>query len=170
LVDVLFKNPRQEKVYVASLPTSSHFRASAGGRDLFEIARLHGAAVNATANVRLADGTELRGIEVVPAYLPYQPTEHDRRIVRATIAALGAEEHCYRSWQARLPPPLQEMVPDWWGIDCRLLSGLELPPLKELAWRIAQKDPPLGKLSQQMIADALRRFGMRIPKSRPRVG
>jgi hypothetical protein len=121
-----------------------------------------------TGNVQLADGTDLSAVEIVPMHLPYDPTEHEWRIIHAVIAALGAEERCYRSWRARVPAPLQDMVPDRRAIDCSKLSGLDLPPLKELALRLAEKDPTLGKLSQQKIADALRRFGMRIPQPRPR--
>ena len=81
----------------------------------------------------------------------------------------GAEDRCYRSLREGLLPPLQAMVPDLRFIDCSRLSGLERPPLKELADQIAEKDWTLRKLSQQKIADALRAFGMRVPKSRPRV-
>jgi hypothetical protein len=172
LVDVLLEASRGKKVYVASLPTSAHFCASsdgAGRGDLFEIARLHDAIVDTDGNVRLVDGTHLHAVEVVPSYLPYNPTQQEWRIVRAAIAALGAEERCYRCLRNDLPIEECDMAPDWRGIDCSKLAGLELPPLKDLAWRIAKKDPTLGELSQQKIADALRRFGMRIPKPRPRV-
>ena len=172
LVDVLFEDPRGEKVYVVSLPSSARFRASSGGaarRDLFEIDRLHDAVVDADCNVRLADGTDLRAVEVVPTYMPHDPTEQEWRIVYAAVAAFGAEERCYRNVRKELSPTGQEMVPDLWVFDCSKLSGLDLPPLRELAAGIAEKDPTLGKLSQQKIADALRRFGMRIPQRRPRV-
>jgi hypothetical protein len=172
LVDVLFEEPRGEKVYVVSLPTSSQFYALSSGaarRDLFEIARLHDAIVGAAGNVRLADGTDLRAVEVVRTFLPHDPTEQEWRIIHAVVAALGVEERCYRSVRRDFPPGEQDMIPDLRGIDCSKLTGLELPSLKELAWQIAQKDSSLGKLSQQKIADALRRFGARIPDSRPRV-
>jgi hypothetical protein len=172
LVDVLFEDPRREKVYVVSLPTAARFRASSredARRDLFELVRLHGAVVNADGAVRLADGTDLHAVEVVPTFLPYDPTEHEWRIIHAVIAALGAEERCYRNLRRDFSPAEQDMVPDWRAIDCSKLSELKLPLLKVLAGQIAQKDPTLGELSQQKIADALRRFGVRIPKSRPRV-
>jgi hypothetical protein len=169
LVDVLFENRVEQKVYVVSLRTCARIRASRGAarRYLFEIDRLDGAVVDAAGNVRLGDGTQLRAVEVVPIHLPFHPTVHDWRIVHAAIAALRAEERCYRNLQKDLPRAEQGMVPDWRAIDCSKLSGLELPPLKELALCIAEKDPTLGELSQQTIANALRRFGMRIPKLRP---
>jgi hypothetical protein len=148
LTDVLFENPVEEKVYIVSLRTSARFRASLGSsrRHLFEIARLHGAVVESAGNVRLGDGTELRAVEVVPTHLPYDPTGHDWRIVHAAITALQAEERCYRDLRKDFPRSEQYMVPDWRAIDCSKLSGLDLPPLRELALRIAEIDPNPGQI------------------------
>jgi hypothetical protein len=172
LVYVVFNAPSREKVFIVSLPTSAQCRAICQGssrRDYFEIDRLHGAVVDAKANVRLPDGTKLRAVDVVPTRLPYNPTELDWRIVHYTISMIGAEERCYRSLREGLPPQLQGMVPDRRFLDCSRLPGLELPPLKEIVGRIAEKDWTLRKLSPQKIADSLRTFGMRVPKPRPRV-
>jgi hypothetical protein len=62
----------------------------------------------------------------------------------------------------------EEMIPEIRFINCGALEGLELPSLKYLAAQIGKKDPTLKRLSHQKIADALRKFGMRIPASRPR--
>src|SRR5262249_37607383 len=118
--------------------------------------------------VALTNGAELRAVELVPALLPRNPSELDWRIVHHTVAIIGAEERCYRSLGKGLRRPLRDMVPDARFLDCQQLSGLDLPPLKVLALDIAARDPTLKRLSQQKIADALRKFGIRIPRPRPR--
>jgi hypothetical protein len=171
LVDVMFTDLVRDKIYIVSLPSSARFRAFCSGasrRDHFEISRLDGAVVKGSGAVLLTDGVNLHAVEVIPTHLPYEPTELDWRIVCSTIAIIGAEERCYRSLRTGLPFPQRDMVPDWRAIDCSRLFGLELPPLKRLAHDIREKDWTLRKLSDQAIADALRKFGMRVPKSRPR--
>jgi hypothetical protein len=171
LVDVVFEDPASEIVWIASLPTSERFRGVREGAsqpDVFEIARLYGAIVSARGSVRLDDETILRAVEVIPSRLPYEPTELDWRIVHATIAVIHAEDLCYRSLRAGLPADLQAGVPDIRFLDCAKLPGLELPPLKMVASLIAELDPTLERVSQQKIADALKLFGMRLPKPRPR--
>jgi hypothetical protein len=54
-------------------------------------------------------------------------------------------------------------------LDCSKLSGLKLPSLKRIARAIGRKDWTLRNLSHQKIADALRMFGIRVPRARPRV-
>jgi hypothetical protein len=172
LVDVCFNAPLREKACRVSLPTSGAFRAICEGsarRDDFEIARLDGAVVGADATVLLSDGTRLRAVEVLPAPLPYEPTGLDRRIVHHAISSAGAEQRCYRSLREGLPPAQQDMVPDLRFLDCSRVSGLDLPPLKVIAIDVQAADWTLRKLSQQKVADALRQFGMRRPKPRPRV-
>ena len=60
------------------------------------------------------------------------------------------------------------MVADLRIVDCRTFGGLTLPQLKVLSSRIKERDPILRMLSTQQVADALRKFGIRIPVSRPR--
>lgn len=172
LVNLFFEIPPGEEVCIVSLPTSAEFQGRRSGSpegDRFDIARLDGAVADGRGGVRLNDGTMLRAVEVIPAYLPEEPSELDWRIVHHTISIIGAEERCYRRLGAELPVPYRDMVSDIRFLDCSRLSELKLPPLKEIAWKIAVRDPTLEKLSQQKIADALRRFGMRLPTPRPRV-
>jgi hypothetical protein len=172
LVDVLFDVPFREEVSIVSLPTSARFRAIFEGSsrpDYFEISRLDGAIVGTEANVLLTDGTKRRAVEVIPTRLPINPTELDWRIVHHTISIIGAEDRCYRNLREGLPPHLQDMIPDRRFIDCSRLSGLDLPPLKVIASLIAERDKTLCKLSPQTVADALRKFGMRLPSPRPRL-
>jgi hypothetical protein len=172
LVGVLFEVPFREKVYIVSLPTSAQFRGTCHGasrQDCFEISRLDGAVVGADATVVLRDGITLHAVEVIPTRILSDPTELDRRIVHFTISMIGAEDRCYWSLRAHLPLALQDTVPDLRRLDCSKLHGLDIPPLKEIAFQIAQKDKTLRKLSPQKIADALRKFGIRVPKPRPRL-
>jgi hypothetical protein len=172
LVDVWFKAPVGDKISIVSLPTSAQFRAirrGASQRDCFEIFRLDGAVVDADANVLLKEGGTLSAVEAIPTLLLNQPTELDWRIVRLTVSMIGAENDCYRSLRTGVPQPQQDMVPDLRFLDCSKVYGLDVPPLKEIAYYIAKNDRALRKLSHQKIADALRKFGMRVPKPRPRV-
>jgi hypothetical protein len=172
LVDIVFDAPRQEKASIVSLPTSGRFRCideASSARQSFEIARLDGAAVDAKANVLLADGSNLRAVEVIPARLPYEPSELDWLILHHVIAMTGAGEHCYRSLREGLPPHLAEMVPDIRAIDFARLYArpMNLPPLGKIVRYIGRRDPRL-KASRRKIADALRTFGLRVPRPRPR--
>jgi hypothetical protein len=170
LVDVQF--PVRDKVFIVSLPTSAQFRANCGGasqRGCFEIDRLDGAVVAFDGNVRLKDGATLSAVEVIPTRVLHDPTELDWRIVQLAVAMIGAENDCYRSLRTGVPQPQQDMVPDVRRLDCSKLSGLDLPPLKEIAIYIGERNRTLRKLAPQKIADALRKFGMRVPKPRPRV-
>ena len=62
-----------------------------------------------------------------------------------------------------MPAEFREMVPDVRVLDCNKLSGLDIPSLEAIAAYIAERDRTLRRLSLQKIADALRRFGMRVP-------
>jgi hypothetical protein len=174
LPNVFFSSDALGKTLVVSLATSAQFNAKRRGEAdarLFGIFELDRAKVNNNGSVRLLDGTVLRAVDVIPANLPLKPSELDWLIVHHVIWIMGAEDRCYRSLREHAKPKCldlpEEIVPAVRVIDCRALRGLELPSLKYLAWQIAKKHPTL-KLSEQKIADALRKFGMRIPLSRPR--
>jgi hypothetical protein len=114
LFDLEFATPPQDKTYLVSLPSSARFHAARTGAsrpDRFDIARLDRAVVDGIGKVVLADGTNLRAVEVIPAYLPLEPSELDRRIVRHTISMIGAEQRCYRRLGDGLPARFQDMVP-----------------------------------------------------------
>lgn len=170
VVQLVFESPVLERSFVVSLPSSKHFRAVRRGsaaHEQFDIFRLDGAVVDGAGTVRLSDGEAIRAVEVIPAGLPDVPTGLDWQIVECVISLIEAEEFCYRSLRDGVAPELREHVPDVQGIDCSTLSGLEVPYLKEIAGALADQEPPLI-VSEQKIADALRKFGIRIPKTRPR--
>ena len=170
LVQIIFDRQIGDKAYVVSLPTSKQFKAyrtNARQRGCFDIAELHGAVVDGSGKVLLANGIALRAVEVVPARLPLEPTELDWRIIHHTLAIIEAD-HCYRHFGYGLPSRLQEMAADIRVLDCRAFRGLTLPPLKVVTSFIRERDPTLQKLSEQQIADSLRKFGIRTPTPRPR--
>ena len=170
LVDIEFEGPCSEKSYLVSLATSAKFRAlcqDSSQREHFEISLLDGAIVDRVGSVTLEDGTVLKAVEVLPANLPYEPSEIDWRIVWHTIVIVGAEERCFRSWPEGLPPS-QTTDPSTLRIDCSKVYDLTIPPLKVLHHDLGLKDPELGALSQQQISDSLAKFGMRPIRARPR--
>jgi hypothetical protein len=175
LTNVSFNNDALDKTLVVSLATSAQFNAKRQGESAartFSIFELDGATVANDGSVRLSDGTILRAVEVIPANLPLKPSELDWRIVRHVIRIIGAEGRCYRSLREHAKPRCldlpHDIIPDIRFIDCSALKGLELPSVKSLVAQIAKIDPALKNLSRQTIANALCKFGMRIPASRPR--
>jgi hypothetical protein len=174
LINVLFSSQALGTTLVVSLATSAQFNAKRQGEAdarLFSIFELDGAKVANDGSVRLSDGTILRAVEVIPANLPLKPSELDWRIVRHVISIIGAEDRCYRSLREHAKPSCldlpEDIIPDIRFIDCSALKGLELPSVKSLVAQIAKIDPALKNLSRQTIANALCKFGMRIPASRP---
>jgi hypothetical protein len=175
LTNVLFSSHALGTTLVVSLATSAQFKAKRQGEAeprLFSIFELDGANADSNGSVRLSEGSVLRAVEIIPANLPLKPSELDWLIVHHVIWIIGAETRCYRSLREHAKPRCldlpEDIVPEIKFIDCSALKGLELPPLKYLAREIGKKHPALKKLSHQKIADALRTFGMRIPRSRPR--
>jgi hypothetical protein len=156
---------------IVSLPASTTFRARSGTgsqRKVFEISRLGGAEVCSDGAVQLADGTRLRGVEVIPTHLPYKPSQVDERIIHNVIS-LTKSYHCYRSMREGLPGDWQHLVPDLHALDYGRVRTIKAPPLKVIQAYIAENDPEL-KVSNQKIADALAMCGVRIPGRRPRAG
>jgi hypothetical protein len=165
LVNVVFP----ELGCIVSLPTSAQFRARSAQTSEyqeFEISRLDGAEVDSEASVLLADGIPLRAVEVLPTHLPYKPSELDERILRLVISLTGSE-YCYRSIREGLPEHRQHQVPDVRGLDYSRVRKIQAPPLKVIRGFIEDQHPDL-KVSNQKIADALARFGIRVPRPRPR--
>jgi hypothetical protein len=168
LVLVSFESAIHQKSFLVSLPTASSFRAKLEGAPKsqeFEIARLGGATINSRGQVQLSDGAQIRGVEIIPALLPYDITPLDRAIIRQTIATLGIEEQCRYDPGGRLPEA--EFNPFDYAIDCSKLSGHPPPRLKAVQARIEDHESGFETVSLQKIANTLRKFGMRIPASRP---
>lgn len=165
LVDLHYHNPTSDTVNCVFLPTSTHFSAMPDGFPVcrrFEIVRLNRARVDGLGRVQLEDQSKLRALEVEPAHLPVEPSDLDWRIVHLTLELIGARE-CYRSLREGLPVDQYHLVPDERFLDIARLSGLALPPLREISAFIAGK---YKKVSGQQIANSLRKFGIRHPQAR----
>jgi hypothetical protein len=167
LVAVFFDS-LDERTFIVSLPTSSEFRAKRPGHskaDIFDIFELDDAIVDGNFAIQLRDGTVLRAVEVVPALLPHIVTETDLSIVHQTIELVGAKDET----RYRFPADLKLLAD---GLDCGTLPSLQdrIPLLKQIKAHIEDHEPSLKGISEQQISDSLRKFGMRIPKKRPRQG
>ena len=162
LVDVVFP----ELGCRVSLPTSARFSArpqTKPGRREFDVSRLRDASVTSDGSVMLSDGTRLHAVEVIPTHLPYHPSELDERILGAVIVMTKAD--CFRNLRDDVPERYRDQIPDWWVLDYGRVPKIQAPPLKVIQGYIADKDPDL-KVSLQKISDALKMFGIRIPRRR----
>lgn len=159
-------------VFVASLPSSTEFRAlrqSASRHQRFEIGALDCATVDASGVVRLIDGTILRSVEIVPAHLPYEPSELDWRIICHLISMHNAKDRCAPRWRDKAPIEIRDMTPPYLrSFDCSEIAKLKAPPLKVLASYIADHDTEHPTPSMQKISDALATFGVRMRARRRR--
>jgi hypothetical protein len=156
---------------IVSLPAAAQFRARAPTStqyQTFEISRLDDAEVCPDGSVVLVDGTRLRAVEVIPTYLPYDPSELDNRILRHVID-LTQSDFCYRFIREGLPEHLQHQVHDDRALDYARVRRIQAPALKVIRAYIQDREPAL-KVSNQKIADALASCGVRIPRSRRRTG
>jgi hypothetical protein len=170
LVQIVFDCPVNDKAYVVSLPTSKQFRARRPNTSEYErldIAQLHEATLDGTGNVRLTDGATLRAVEVLPARLPLAPSTLDWLILYHTIRFVGAEEQSSQSLRDAFNDPPIDMIPNLFWIDCGKLTGLAIPKLDSITAYITSIERTLV-VSQQKIADTLRKFGVRFPQPRPR--
>jgi hypothetical protein len=178
LVEVLFEAPWVDTIYRVPLRTAARFfgRLKNAGKDSgkkvnHDIIRLNRAKVDSRGTVTLADGTVLFAVEVSTAPEMTHPTELDWRIVHASLKVIPGGEHCYQSPAEGAPFAIPEVVANERVLDCHSLRFLRPPPLKDIIAGVRRADPSLTKekASNQKIADALRKFGLRVPTPRPRV-
>jgi hypothetical protein len=152
-----------------SLPASWWFTAlpeKSSQRHRFEISCLDGAKVGADGSVVLTDGRRLRGVEVVPTHMPYELSLAEERILWNVIRFTESYE-CYRNLRDDLPHYLQRGVPELKVLDYSRLHSIPRRPLKAIKAYIEIHDPELS-VSNQKIADALAKCGVRVPRRRPR--
>ena len=172
-VHAVFENLARDVTYFVWLPSASKCKAQRDGRseyEMFAIFDLDAAVINSDGTVLLSDHRRLRAVEVVPEFLPYELTDLEWRILHHTIQYMGIEDRVYRSHWEGLDTHLQEGLPVSRGLDFSRLVGLDVPFLKQIQGYIADKDDPSARMpSPETIAATLKKCGMRIPASRPRI-
>jgi hypothetical protein len=152
-----------------SLPASwwfTEFTERSSRRHRFEILCLDQAKVGPEGSVVLTDGRRLRGVEMVPTHMPYELSRVEKRILQNVIK-LTESDGCYRNLREDLPEHLQPGIPDLWVLDFGRLHTIPRRSLKEIKSHIEDDDPEL-RVSNQKIADALAKCGVRVPRRRPR--
>jgi len=170
LLDIVFY-AQVDIAFIVSLPTSTTFRGKQLGSstyDELDTIQLNAATLDSSGDVLLTDGTRLRAVEVVPAKLPYEISELEKRLVDHVIAMLGAEDLCYRHPGASVFPELAKLARERKLIDCSTLSGLTIPALKRIHWDFMQHNSDVESLSMQTLSNALSKYGMHRPIRRPR--
>jgi hypothetical protein len=152
-----------------SLPASwwfTEFTERSSRRHRFEILCLDQAKVGPEGSVVLTDGRRLRGVEMVPTHMPYELSRVEKRILQNVIK-LTESDGCYRNLREDLPEHLQPGIPDLWVLDFGRLHTIPGRKLKAIKVYIEKHDPEL-RVSNQKIADALAKCGVRVPRRRPR--
>lgn len=165
-------SPVSELAFAALLAPAGHCWATdpaSGKRETYDMHLLHAAIIDHEGRATLSNGATLRAIEVASSRIP-EPSALDWQILKAFIAARGAEDQCYRSVIEGLAPNLAARVPHLAKIrriDCSRLSELEPRLLKLDLYDVQQMDPSL-QISEEKLAQTLAVFGIRIRKPRRR--
>lgn len=163
IVLVVSKASSLDHIRGVALPTSHGFRGRRlGGEatETFAIPLLDRATVDKNGIVTLADSTCLSAVNVIPAPLPWELTDLEKRIVYWTIKFIGqeAEAACFLYGP---PSPTLE------GLDYAQLPKLDVPKLEAIVRYIEINDSELP-VCRQTVANALGRSGMRAPLDRRR--
>jgi hypothetical protein len=163
-VQVMFKSDAADQTDMVGLPAAEYVRArthESSSAEPLSIFLLQNARVNGAGAVTLADGRSLRAAEILPAPMPYRPSELDWQIIRYVVDIQNAPATFCRDLAYGLPPELEYAIPRSEAIDCSGLRQLAVPRLKEIAQCFA--DHGLKSPSLQKIAGALRQFGLSDP-------
>jgi hypothetical protein len=165
---IVFPRLRTSETFLVWLPTSSRFAARATDHTRirkYNTPDLNDASVDYCGNAALLNGMQLRAIEIVPAPLPYEFSELDRRIVMSTIYFMKIEGVVFRTLGEELDPETRASIPTIRAIDFRRLrqhlGELTLPCLKQLQGFMADSDEFIKTPSQQKISSTLLKCGMR---------
>jgi hypothetical protein len=161
---IVFPRLRTSETFLVWLPTSSRFAARATDHTRirkYNTPDLNDASVDYYGNAALLNGMQLRAIEIVPAPLPYEFSELDRRIVMSTIYFMKIEDVVFRTLGEELDPETRASLPTIRAIDFRRLGRLALPYLKQLQGFMADSYGLSETPSLQKISSTLLKCGMR---------
>jgi len=157
--------------FLVWLPVCSRFKATySNQRSICQssIFDLNDATVDFNGNVFLTSGTCLRGVEVIPASLPYELSDLERRILWCTIQFMKIEDKVVRTLGEELEPELRQGMPTIRRVDFQRLNGFVLPSLESIRSFILENEPGLRSVSLEKISDTLSKCGMRpVVRRRP---
>jgi hypothetical protein len=177
LVSVIFERAAAVGFVVPLRTAKAFFAVDMDGsrKRLFEMELLDGATTNASGVVSLANGDRVRALELVPALLPYELSQLDEEILYLTVSMIkGAESRCYRDLCDDLPAAEREGIPSLRFLDFSKLAegpgrpALKVPYLKVIRGKFEEAYPRAVSPSEQKIADALEKAGIRVPRRRPK--
>jgi hypothetical protein len=155
--------------FLVWLPTSGRFTAKASDQTAikqFNTPDLDDASVDYLGNVVLLSGAKLRAVEIMPAFLPYELSDMDRRILRNTINFMKIEDLVFRTLGEELDPETRATLPVIRAIDFQRLRGLKVPRLKQLQGFMAERGDFIKTPSLQKISSTLSNCGMRAVERR----
>jgi|ERR1044072_2459055 hypothetical protein len=143
--------------FVVLMPSSGEFTAltTIGERLTYAIGELHDAVSDAAGNVELANGCLLHGVTLKPVPF-YEFSATEDKIVRLALKFLGAEASCYRPLEPNLLPKVEVL-------DYALVARIHIERLKPVQQYVLKCLPAL---SPSAVSSALKRAGIRLPRSR----
>jgi hypothetical protein len=157
--------------FLVWLPICSRFQATYTDQQStrkFGVFDLNDATVDFSGNVFLTSGARLRGVEVVPAKLPYELSDLERRIIWCTIQFMKIENKVVRTLGEELDPELRKGLPTIRRVDFQRLHGLVVPSLESIRSFILENEPGLRSVSLEKISSTLSKCGMRpVVRRRP---
>ena len=130
--------------------------------DIFEI---NGARVDSQGRIALTTGVMIYALEVIPVPRN-EPSDLDLVSLRLAIVSVGAEERYCRRVRDEISGPFRDMIPEsFTALDWTNLPEFDSPPLKQIEYAFRAKYSGQAP-SREKISQALRRFGVRIPRTR----
>ena len=145
------------------MPSATHFTAldTSGVPVRREIAALDCAVTDFNGNVKLADGTRVRAVELELAPITRELTPEQGNVLRCVLKVLGAENRCYR-------PLAPDLLPGLMVLDYAKVAELgedELPSLKAIERDVLRE---MRGITRHKLAEVLALAGLRRPRSGPR--
>jgi hypothetical protein len=141
---------------IVRMPSAGGFTAltTVGDRCRRHIGELNGATCDCNGNVQLANGEYLHAIDLIPTIGHYELTFVEQIIVRLALKCLKVENQCC--------PPLHPELPGVNPPRYDEIAGVRVERLKSVQSYVASRIP---FLSPFVVASALRRAGMKLPRT-----
>ena len=159
-VGVVRPRRADDSAFIVLMPSSAGFTAltTLGERVTYPIDVLDEAKSDAAGNVELSNGVFVHGVVLNPAPF-YKFSRIDDMIVRLALEFLNAEDRCYRK---KAP----DLLPDLEVLDYALVADIRIERLKPVRAYVETRLMELSiEFSPSVITGALRRAGMRLPRS-----